>query len=113
VLRLFETQDRLVGLEGAALLDRRLRVVDDAVVGQEVRFGDGTWHPESVTLRLESGLPFSAELDAPTARLVRVLDGSRTLREALAESVEDEETRSVGLDLAREMLEVGFLELAD
>jgi hypothetical protein len=42
-----------------------------------------------------------------------VLDGSRTLREALAESVEDEETRTVGLDLAREMLEVGFLELAD
>ena len=114
VLRLFETQDRLAELGDAGpLLDRRLRVVDDAVVGQEARFGKGTWHPEAVTLRLESGLPFSAELDAPTARLVRVLDGSRTLREALAESVEDEETREVGLDLAREMLEVGFLELAD
>jgi hypothetical protein len=113
VLRLFETQDRLAGLESAALLDRRLRVVEDAVVGQEVRFGDGTWRPEAVTLRLESGLPFSAELDAPTARLVRALDGSRTLGEALAGAVEDDDAREVGLDLAREMLEVGFLELAD
>ena len=99
VLRLFETQDRLVDLEGTALLDRRLRVVEDAVVGQEVRFGDGGWQQEAVTLRLESGLPFSAALDPPTARLVRVLDGSRTLREALADAVEDEDAREAGLDL--------------
>jgi SAM-dependent methyltransferase len=114
VRRLFETQDRLVEIdEPAALLDRRLRVVDDALVGQEIRFGDGSWHQEAVTLRLDTGLPFSATLDPPTARLVRGLDGSRTLREALAEAVEDEEAREAGLDLAREMLEVGFLELAD
>jgi hypothetical protein len=33
---------------------------------------------------LENGLRFSAELDLPTRRLIRELDGSRTLQEALA-----------------------------
>jgi hypothetical protein len=66
-----------------------------------------------VTLRLERGLPFSAELDPPTARLVRVLDGTRTLRDALAGATDDAEARQAGLRVAREMLEVGFLELAE
>jgi SAM-dependent methyltransferase len=112
--KLFETQDRLVELESdSALLDRRMRVVDDAVVTQDTRFAGGGWQAESLTLRLESGLPFSAELDPPTARMIRELDGSRTLREALATAVEDEAARETGLALARRMLEVGFLELAD
>ena len=81
--RLFETHDRLAELDDGALLDQRLRVVDDAVVGQESRFSDGRWHAESLTLRLERGLPFSAELDAATATLIRKLDGSNTLKDAL------------------------------
>jgi hypothetical protein len=83
------------------------------VVSQDVRFADGRWHHEAVTLRLERGLPFSAELDPPTARLVRVLDGTRTLRDALADATDDAEARQAGLRVAREMLEVGFLELAE
>ena len=112
--KLFETRDRLTELDSdGALLDRRLRVADDAVVTQETRFAEGRWHAENLTLRLESGLPFSAELDAPTARLIRELDGSRTLREALAASVDGDAARETGLALARRMLEIGFLELAD
>jgi hypothetical protein len=64
-------------------------------------------------LQLERGLPFSAELDAPTARLLRELDGSSTLREALAAVVEDPAMAGSGLEVARRMVEVGFLELAD
>ncbi|MGA8486410.1 MAG: hypothetical protein WB684_05015, partial [Gaiella sp.] len=61
-----------------------------------------------------AGLPFTAELDPPTARLLAELDGSRTLEEALAGAVvEGDDTRAEGLDLARRMLEIGFLELAD
>jgi Methyltransferase small domain len=108
VRRLFETRDRLAA--GGDLLDARLRVTDDATVAQETRFADGAWHAGDLTLRLESGLPFSAELDAPTARLIRALDGSRTLREALADAVEDD-AREAGAALARRMLEVGFLDL--
>jgi methylase of polypeptide subunit release factors len=113
VRKLFETHDRLSEIEPAdALLERTLRVVDDAVVAQESRFVEGSWQSESLTLRLEIGLPFSAELDPKTARLVRWLDGSRTLAAALTAAV-DEDERDTGLALARQMLAVGFLELAD
>jgi hypothetical protein len=114
VRKLFETRDRLSEIESdGALLDRRLRVVDDAVVTQDTRFVRGRWHAEDLTLRLENGLPFSAELDPPTARLIRALDGSRTLEEALAAAVEGDAHRETGLSLARRMLEIGFLELTD
>ena len=108
VRRLFETRDRLPA-DDAELLERRPRVVEHAVVAQESRFAEGGWHPELLTLRLEAGLPFSAELDTSTARLVRGLDGSRTLREAL----DDEEAEAAGVTVARQMLEAGFLELID
>ena len=110
VRKLFETHDWLAQIDSnSALLDRRLRVVDDAVVTQDTRFAEGDWHAESLTLRLESGLPFSAELDPQTARLIRELDGSRTLREALAAAVEHEAAEETASALARQMLEVGFL----
>jgi Methyltransferase small domain len=113
VQKLFETHDRLAEIEPAdALLERQLRVVDGAVVTQETRFAEGRWHSQSLSLRLDSGLPFSAELDPQTARVVRELDGSKTLREALATSVDDEELET-GLALARQMLAVGFLEFGD
>jgi SAM-dependent methyltransferase len=111
VRRLFETRALLDALESDdELLDSRLRVVDDAVVTHETRFADGAWRPEEPTLRLESGLPYSAALDAPTALLVRALDGTRTLREAIGEASGE---RRAGLDVARRMLEAGFLALPD
>ena len=112
--KLFETHDRLAEVDSAnALLDRRLRVVDDAVVSQDTRFADGGWHGESLTLRLESGLPFSAELDQSTALLIRELDGSQTLRDALASAVDSEAAQEAGVAVARQMLAVGFLDFAD
>jgi Methyltransferase small domain len=114
VRKLFETHDRLEKMDsGEALLERRLRVVDDAVVAQDTRFVERRWRAESLTLRLESGLPFSAELDPPSARLIRELDGSRTLREALAAALDGEKPSEEGVAVARRMLEVGFLELED
>jgi methylase of polypeptide subunit release factors len=113
VRRLFEIHDRLDGTSPAGLLDLRPRVVDDAVLTRETRFAGGRWHGEALTLRLETGLPFSAELDPPTARLLQELDGSRTLEAALAAAVDGDAAREQGLGLARRMLEVGFLELGD
>jgi hypothetical protein len=110
VRMLFGARDRL---DRESLLDQRLRVVDDAVVTQESRFADGRWRSESLALRLERGLPFSAELDPTTSRLVRELDGSKTLGEALAASVPDPAERETGVALARQMLAVGFLDFAD
>jgi SAM-dependent methyltransferase len=115
VRKLFETHDRLAEIEpDTALLDRRLRVVDDAVVTQETRFAEGHWRAGGLTLRLESGLPFSAELDGSTALLIRELDGRATLREALSAVVEDVDAApESAIAVTRQMLEVGFLELAD
>ena len=114
VRKLFETHDRLSELDSDdVLLDWRLRVVDDTVVTQDTRFARGRWHAESLTLRLENGLPFSAELDPPTGRLIRELDGTRTLQEALAAVADSAAARETGLSLARRMLEIGFLELDD
>ena len=114
VRKLFETHDQLSEIDSdGELLDRRLRVTDDAVVTQDTRFAAGRWHAETLTIRLENGLPFSAELDQPTARLIRELDGSRTLNEALAAAVDNDAAREMGLTLARRMLEIGFLELVD
>jgi len=67
---------------------------------------------EAATLRLESGLPFSAELDPSTRQLIRELDGSKTLGEALAAAVERNEG-DTGAAIARQMLAVGFLDFAD
>jgi methylase of polypeptide subunit release factors len=114
VQTLFATHDRLEAIASDAdLFERRLRVVDDAVVTHETRFTEGRWQSESLTLRLDSGLPFSAELDPHTARLIRDLDGSKTLRDALTAAVEDNAAQATGVALARKMLEVGFLELCD
>ena len=114
VRKLFETRDRMSEIDSdSVLLDRRLRVVDDAVVTQDTRFEGGRWHAQNLTLRLENGLPFSAEIDAPTARLIRGLDGSRTLHEALAAAVDSDAALETGLALARQMLEIGFLELSE
>ena len=114
VRKLFNTHDRLAEVDSDdALLDRRLRVADDAVVSQDTRFADGRWHGESLTLRLESGLPFSAELDQSTALLIRELDGSKSLREALASAVDGEAAHEAGLAVARQMLAVGFLDFVD
>jgi len=53
------------------------------------------------------------EVDPPTARLIRALDGSRPLSEALSGAVGDAAERATGRSLARRMLEIGFLELSD
>jgi hypothetical protein len=58
-------------------------------------------------------LPFSAELDPPTATLFRKLDGSSTLKPALAIALDDKADHAIRCALALMMLSVGFLDLAD
>jgi hypothetical protein len=90
-----------------ALLARRLAVAPTARFEQVVSPGDG-WTVVSATLSLEDGLGFSADVDEPTLRLLRALDGTRTAREAVAASLgEDGLPRAA--ELLRGMLETGFL----
>jgi len=116
ILRVFAAHDLLAGNGGERLLDERVRVVPKAVLEQRVRFHDGEPRIEQMSLTLEEGVGFQAGLDAGVMHLLTRLDGSRTLREALAEGarregVDDTEAYArAGLPAARRMFELGFLE---
>lgn len=93
------------------------RVVDSVRVEQELAFGDGGYVVESMTLVLDEGLGFRADIDQNTASLVPFLDGTRTLRQAIddaahARGVDREDLQafaSGALALVKTMLELGFL----
>lgn len=100
---------------GDGLGERRVRVAEEARLEQVHRL-DGSWTTERTVLRLGAGLPFEAELDEPTAEIVRRLDGSTTLDEALAgaaAAVGADETafRTAGERLVRELAASGFVTL--
>jgi methylase of polypeptide subunit release factors len=119
ILRVFAAHDLLAGASDAsALLDERVRVVPKATVEQRVRFQNGEPTVDSMTLVLEEGVGFQAGMDPQVLHLLTQLDGTRTLREALAEGAKREGTAEVeryaraGLPAARRMFELGFLERA-
>jgi methylase of polypeptide subunit release factors len=116
--RLLRTQDWLGVLpDDDALLEERLRLVERHRLEQTLRCRDGAFAVADATLTLEQGLPFRAAVDGVSATLLTRLDGTRTLREAVAETVE---LLGVGAELgklegaaghvARRMLELGFLQ---
>ena len=117
ILRVFSAHDLLASAgEGEKLLDERLRVVPKAVVEQRVRFQGGEPVVEQMTLSLEEGVGFQAGLDSQVLHLLTQLDGTRTLRAALAEGGKRDENVDVdryvraGVPAARRMFELGFLE---
>jgi hypothetical protein len=117
VLRVFAAQDLVAGTaDGEALLTEKLRVVPKATVEQRVRFHEGAPRVEEMTLTLDEGVGFQAGMDMQVLHLLTQLDGSRTLREALAEGAKRDGITDVeryaraGLPAARRMFELGFLE---
>ena len=122
VLRVFEANEYLAGLDDvSALLDRSPLLVERTRAEQELAFGDGGYVVESMTVVLDEGLGFRAGIDQNTASLLPFLDGSRTLREAIelaavsrGVDADDLAAFRVGaLEIARTMLELGFLALGD
>ena len=117
ILRVFAAHDLLAGADGAErLLDERVRVAPKAVVEQRVRFQESEPTVDQMTLKLDEGIGFQAGLDDQVLHLLTKLDGSRTLREALAEGAKRDNVADVerytqaGLPSARRMFELGFLE---
>ena len=106
LLRMFAGVDATVAGQ-EALLARRLAVTPAARFEQIVSPSDG-WSVVGAALTLEEGLGFRADVDEPTLRLLRALDGSSSARDAVLTSLgEDDVPRAA--ELLRGMLETGFL----
>jgi Methyltransferase small domain len=90
-----------------ALLARRLAVAPAARFEQVVSPSDG-WTVVAAALSLEEGLGFRADVDEPTLRLLRALDGTRSARDAVRASL-GEQGLPRAAEVLRGMLETGFL----
>ncbi|TMD18367.1 MAG: methyltransferase [Chloroflexi bacterium] len=119
--RMTAAQDLLVGMKDRrALLDEKLALVKTHRLDQSLVCRDGAYSVERAVLHLTEGLTFRANVDPFNAYLVTRLDGSRTLREAIAETVravampgvESDDVESAALRSLRRMFELGFLQLA-
>jgi methylase of polypeptide subunit release factors len=117
VLRVFASQDVLERLPDNALLGARFTVVGRHHLDQRFGRRDGQVRLESTSLSLEEGFRFRIALDEHTARLLPLLDGRRTLREALValgherELPSDDAARFIeaALPAARRLVELGFV----
>jgi methylase of polypeptide subunit release factors len=102
------------------LLDRRLALVPQHRLRQEVEVVDGGLVVRDVELAFTQGLGFAVGLDEHTVHLLPLLDGSRTLREVLELRIEAlgidgdgaERYRGSALRAVGRLLELGFLEVA-
>jgi methylase of polypeptide subunit release factors len=118
VLRVFASQDYLEGLGGdRALLDARFTVVEHHHLDQRFMCRDDELHLERTSLSLDEGLGFRIALDVHTARLLPLLDGRRTLGEALVALGQERELPpgdaarfvEAALPAARRLVELGFV----
>lgn len=111
--QIFAAHDFLAGLgHERELLDERLTVAENVVLEQELRLEEGGWGLRESSVAIKSGMRFSAGLDDVTTALVLGLDGTRTVREALPDPTERrgrDDLDAIGVRVARQMLEVGFL----
>jgi len=108
ILRVFETQDYLESLDDErGLLDETFALVEQHHLEETRRRTE----LEGTVLSLDEGLGFRTALDVHTAELVPLLDGTRPLRDVLAQlAVGDAERfESAALPAVRRLLELGFL----
>ena len=106
LLRMFAGVDAAAAGD-EALLDLRLSLAAAARFEQVVVPSEG-WTVSSAALELHEGLGFRADVDEPTLKLLRALDGRTTAREAVVATV-GEEALSESAAVLRGMLETGFL----
>jgi len=116
--RMMAAQDLLSRLgDRKALLEERLALVPNHHLDQTLRVQGGSYAIERALLQLDDGLPFRASVDAFNAYLLTRLDGTRSLRQAIADALEavsqgqvdQEDVEGAALRATRRMLELGFL----
>lgn len=114
VLRLVAAQDFLAKAGPEELLEAVMTVAPEHRVEQTIRLQDGGELIERNVLRLDRGLCFEVSIDAFAERVLALLDGEKTLREAVVEvAAESEAPLDEFVDNAvpvlRRLVELGFV----
>jgi methylase of polypeptide subunit release factors len=120
VLRLIEAQDVLDNLSSPdEVLDERLVLAPLHTLVQRYESQRGAWALVKAELALDDGIGFQGSVDAPTVRLLPLLDGRRTVRDALGRVAEEAgmgdppEHRAAfiaaGIPMVTRLLSLGFL----
>ncbi|MHC4474365.1 MAG: methyltransferase [Planctomycetota bacterium] len=113
--RLFAAEDLLEGLaEDKQLLDQRLRLDEHHHLEHQLKVEDGRWALASARLYASKGVPFAGNVDMYTANLLALLDGRRTLRQAISEladqtQADPEKLVSACHAAVRKLMQSGFL----
>jgi methylase of polypeptide subunit release factors len=115
IRRMFDDHERLTALDGdAALLAAVLRPNPKQELRQTLEpRPDGGYALTEAELRLTEGLAFRGVVDATTVELLRLCDGRRTLRQALAAlengSIDPKVLEEGAKRAVRRLLALGFL----
>jgi methylase of polypeptide subunit release factors len=111
--RIFGTRDYLDSLGiGRGLLQTVFALADDHVFVQHYEVRGGEREVLETDVRLTRGLRFEAELQAEAERVLTLLDGTRTLGEAIAEVAPPDGFQQLAADLLPgivRLVELGFL----
>jgi methylase of polypeptide subunit release factors len=117
IARIFAAQDLLEELTNDdSFLDQRFALAPDHEMRHELRVENRSWIVTSATLRQTGGFEFIGRLDVNVVSLLAGCDGSRTLRELLADMarrlhIDFSLLAPVGIEVMRSLMRSGFLVL--
>ncbi len=117
ILQGFASRDLLHHADGEqALLGSRLHVSPGVKQEEVTHWENNAWQTDSISLRIESGLPVSIGIDAPVRELISRFDGHRTVEEVLKDfakhlSMPLDTARPQALPMVDHLLRNGFLVL--
>ena len=121
IARLIDAEDFLARSDDAAVLRARFAIEPGHRLDQVLRARGGAFVVDEATLRIEAGLRFSTTIDAFSADLLARLDGTRTLRDAAAETaahfsadgLATDEVAREAVVVGRRLLALGLIRVAD
>jgi methylase of polypeptide subunit release factors len=113
LLRLIDAQDFLASVDDEDFLDSVMTVAPEHRLDQTIRLRDGGELIERNILRLESGLCFEVSIDGAAERVLALLDGEHTVREAIVAAAAESGTPLVefvdsAIPVLRRLVELGF-----
>lgn len=112
VVRLFDLQTWLADRDAGQLLDATLVIAPEARAVQQLTWRDGEWATESVAFKRVTGFRFGGSIDSGAMELLAALDGTRSLRAAIASVAEEVPSPEVAATIAeavRQLVARGLL----